>query len=319
MTAPSSDPRLRRWTPPDFSDLDRLARTIEARCPDAAPVGPLRVLGEGFFSVAVATASGFVFRLGTSPDVFERYQKEWRILPWLARQDLPAAVPAPRWLLAPDAALPFGGIGYPLIEGRTLTLADTEGPHGAALAEQIAAFNLSLHRLPIEEAFALGAPDGREVERAWHDADRAVSLQALAGVLGPKELASVEAWWRRFLRHSEQRSYVARMSHSDIGDGNTLVDPSGVRLVGIIDWEHSAVGDPSADFDGLVDLGRAFRDEAVAAYEKMGGRLPPGTHDDFEWRRQRGAFPAVRRAWQRGDLLDPEAIRARLRRHGVLD
>ena len=75
--------RFQRWAPPDFSDLEGVARAIEARCGDPAPTQPLRVLGEGFFSLAVATASGFVFRLGTSPDVFARYEKEWRVLPWL--------------------------------------------------------------------------------------------------------------------------------------------------------------------------------------------------------------------------------------------
>lgn len=306
-----------RWTPPDFSDLAGVARALEETCPDAMPVGPLQVLGEGFFSVAVATASGMVFRLGTAPDVFARYQKEWRVLPWLARQALPLAVPAPRWLVAPSPAFPFGGIGYPLVEGRTLTEADIAGPHRARFAQQIAAFNLAVHRLPIEDARTLGVPDGRASARAWHETDRAVGRVALAPVLTAPELAAIEVWWDRFLDAFDARTYTPVFVHTDIGDENLLVDPSGSSLIGVIDFEHCAVGDPFDDFDGLEYLGRDFYRETIEAYARLGG--PSLAHLDgyLDLRWQRGAFPGLRRAWQRGDPIEGGAIRSRFRRYRV--
>ena len=262
--------RLQRWTPPDFSDVSRLAAAIEAHCQEAAPVAPLRILGEGYFSMAVATASGFVFRLGTSPDVFARYQKEWSVLPWLAAHRLPARVPAHRWLIEPSADFPFGGIGYPLIEGRTMTQQDADGPMAQALAEQIAAFNLAVHCLPTAEAFGLGVPDGREVNRQWHLTDRDVSLLALRDVLGATEVAVVDSWWRGFLEYFEARQYVPTITHADIGDENLLVDAPGTHLVGVIDWEHCAVGDPLDDFTGLRYLGNDFLRLTLEAYSGLG-------------------------------------------------
>lgn len=319
-----------RWTPPDFSDLEAVARALETACPDAAPVAPLRVLGEGYFSMAVATASSHVFRLATAPMVFERYEREWRVLPWLARQHLPLEVPAPRWLLAPGGAFPFGGIGYPLIEGRTLTEADAAGPHAAHLAEQIAAFNLALHRLPVEEARALGVPDGTAVDRAWHETDRAVSTRALASVLTAAEQATIEGWWRGFFAAFEAReagearasaaspAYTPVFTHADIGDENLLVALDGTRLVGVIDFEHCAVGDPLNDFRNLQYLGRDCYTAAIEAYERLGGPSLRDLEGYLEWRWQRGAFPAIRRAWQRNDPIEADAVRARLRRHRVL-
>ncbi|MCC6236581.1 MAG: phosphotransferase [Dehalococcoidia bacterium] len=311
--------RFRRWTPPDFADLQRVARAIEARCPEAAPAGPLRVLGEGFFSLAVTTASGFVFRLGTSPDVFARYEREWRVLPWLASHRLPARVPAHRWLFEPSADFPFGGIGYPLIEGRTLTQEDADGPMAQALAAQIAAFNLAVHRLPTAEAFALGVPDGRDLNREWHLTDRDVSLHALRGVLTSAELAVIEAWWRGFMAYFEARAYAPVMTHADIGDENLLVDASGTHLVGVLDWEHCAVGDPLDDFRHLQYLGPDFLRLALEAYAGLGGTAFPHVEEDLAWRWQRGAFPSIRRMWQRGEDIEADEMRARLRRHGVLE
>ncbi|MSP21739.1 MAG: hypothetical protein EXR66_01740 [Dehalococcoidia bacterium] len=168
-------PGFERWTPPDFTDLEAVAR----------------VPGGGGFSVAVATASGMVFRLGTSPDVFARYQKEWRVLPWLASKWLPLEIPRARWLLEPGRPFPFGEIGYPLIEWRTLTEADVAGQHRGRFVEQIAAFNLALHRLPVEEAFALGVPDGLEGAHAWAEHDSTATLGAMMGVLTEDEYRTV--------------------------------------------------------------------------------------------------------------------------------
>lgn len=307
-----------RWTPPDFSDLEQVARNLELACPDAGPVAPLRPLGEGFFSVALATASGAVFRLATGPDVFARYQKEWRVLPWLARQDLPLAIPRPRWLIEPAGGFPFGGIGYPLIEGRTLTEADVAGPQRAHIAEQIAAFNLALHRLPIEEALALRVPDGRVLDRRWDEADRDVVRVALVSALPAQEYAAVEEWWRAYFERLACDGAPLAFQHGDIGDENLLVAPDGSRLVAVIDFEHCAVGDRLDDFCNLQYLGRDFCREALEAYARQGGAVPGGVEERLEWHWQRGAFPSIRRAWQRGEPLDVGTVRASLLRHRVL-
>jgi aminoglycoside phosphotransferase (APT) family kinase protein len=316
--AMTSTDRFARFTPPDFGDLDSLAAALSARCPLAEPVAPLRVLGEGFFSLAVATASGFVFRLGTADGVFERYATETRALPWLARAGLPLALPEPRFLLEPNADLPFGGIGYPLIAGRTLTEADVAGPQRAHVVEQLAAFTHALHALPLEPARALDVPDGRELLRGWYEGDRVLTARALAPLLTASERAAIERFWDRFLAAFDAHVYAPVMTHGDIGDDNLIVDPACGHLVGVIDWEHCALSSPLDDFRNHHDFGRDFLLESLEAYQRLGGRVPKGAAEHLDGCRRQQAFPAIRRAFQRGEMLDAEAIREDLRRHGVL-
>jgi hypothetical protein len=67
-----------------FDDLEQIADVLAAEVPDAGPCGPLHLLGSGYFSVAVETPSGNVFRLACTADVAQRYAKEARLLPHLA-------------------------------------------------------------------------------------------------------------------------------------------------------------------------------------------------------------------------------------------
>ena len=62
-----SEPHLHTAPDPDFADIDALALALDQLAPGAAPSAPLKRIGAGFFSTAVETASGVVFRLGLAP------------------------------------------------------------------------------------------------------------------------------------------------------------------------------------------------------------------------------------------------------------
>ena len=302
-----------RWTPPDYRDLDALAAALDRACPAAAPVRELRILGEGYFSVAVASASGYVFRLGTSPDVTARYRKEWNVLPWLATKALPIAIPEPSCLLDVGGTFPYGGIAYPMLDGRALLPAVLARSDRPALARQIAAFNLAMHRLPVDEGRAAGLPDGRDMDRRWLEAYRESSVAALRYVLDPVDHARLVRWWEAALADRRIGDYQPVVVHGDVGHENLLVDDGG-QLVGALDFEHAAVGDPMHDFRQLRYLDEAFMEEVIAAYVVLGGQLDDGFRYRVERERQFGAFGAVHRAWGRGerDPIDraPERLRA---------
>lgn len=305
-----------RFTPPDFSDLERVARALEAACPGAAPVAPLRLLGEGYFSVAVATASGYVVRLGTSPDVFERYRKEWRLLPWLAARGLPVAIPAPRWLLEPSPEVPCGGIAYPLLEGRTLSNEGLERGDRARLARDIAGFNLALHRIPLEDVSHLGI-DGAWTHRRWMERNHEVSREVLPALLTAKEYAALERWWDGILADERLRQHPVRLIHGDIGDENLLTDEDGTRLVGVLDFEHAGLDDPLFDFDNLRWLGEDFRGEVIEAYRALGGALDADLEYRMRRHQQAGAFHGIRRAWLRHEPITREDVLARFAEYGL--
>ncbi len=310
-------PRVERWAPPDFSNLGSLAAALEKAHPDTAPVAPLRMLGEGFFSVAVATASGAVFRLGTSPDVLARYEKEWRLLPWLGQQELPTPIPEPRWLVEASDVFPFGGIGYLMLPGRSFVPDLLERGERSTLAREIAAFNLAMHQLPVEEARAIGLSAGREVDRAWDEAYRDASLVALRPVLDSQDYARLIGWWDRSLADPRMSQFEAVVVHGDIGAGNLLVDERS-HLIGVLDFEHATVGDVMHDFRQLRFLGEGFLDEVLSAYSELGGRLDLGIAYRMERARQLSAFGSILRAWGRGERTAIIEAPARLREVGVL-
>ena len=306
-----------RWTPPDFSDLGALATALAAACPAAAPVGELRLLGEGYFSVALAVDAGYVFRLGTSPDVVARHRKEWTALPWLATRELPAAIPAPSCLLDPGGPFPFGGIGYPMLAGRELLPPVLARSDRRTLSRQIAAFNVAMHQLPVDAGRAAGLPDGRAVDRWWLEAYRESSIDALRGILDPVEHARLIRWWDAMLADRRMSNYDPVVVHGDIGDENILVDDTS-HLVGILDFEHAAVGDPIHDFHQLQYLDETFMEEVITDYVDLGGRLDDGFRYRMDRERQLGAFGDIWRAWGRGERGPIERAPARLRFLGLL-
>lgn len=146
------------WAEADYSDLDSVASALEHLAPDAAPFRPLTTIGSGWFSVAVETASGNVFRLACAEEVAERHAKEASLLPWLV-EHLPLAVPAIRWHLVPNAdpALPYGAVGYPKLVGEQPKLAKFTVVQRRRFIHDLAHFLAKLHRISVSDARAHGA------------------------------------------------------------------------------------------------------------------------------------------------------------------
>lgn len=223
----------------DYSDLDAVADALSALAPDAEPVRPIGVLGSGYYSLAVETASEFVFRLGCTEQVVGRHEKEARLLPWLQGR-LPLAIPQPRWRIAPCAALPYGAIGYPKLAGRTLSADVLREIDLGRLALDLARFMQALHAVPSNEALQHGASP-LETRRAELERLRANVLMILAPRVSTSCYECIVSWWDEFLTEPEMNRFEPVLIHNDLGGQNLLVDEDG-RLTGVLDWEHAAGG-----------------------------------------------------------------------------
>ena len=69
----------------------------------------------------------------------------------------------------------------------------------------------------------------------------------------------------RFLGNDDLWRFATCLTHGDIGPEHVLVSPSG-DLVGVLDWEELAVGDPAADFAWLLHERPADGERALGAY-----------------------------------------------------
>lgn len=251
----------------------RLLRTF----PALGVITPLRVLGNGFSSIAIETAEGHVFRIGRNTAAAQGYLKEARLLPVLSRY-MSVRVPDPQWFVPTSTDFPFGVIGYRKLPGSPLTPQRITQANQAQLARALANFLRGLHQFPIEQAGVLN-PNG---EAFYVDLRDAV-LPALRDALTESEYTNIANWWDAFLSDGEMKRYQPVVQHGDFWYENILVDDAAQSVTGVLDFEAMAIGDSAVDFATLLYLGAAFAAQVVRSYVELGGK--PG--DNFVHRLQR--------------------------------
>lgn len=113
--------------------------------PDATIATPLTILGEGFGSVAIATANGLVFRIAKHAEAQQGRQRERNVLPVVQRSGVGLRVPEMAYFHEASPPFPFGVIGYAKIPGRPLAPDDLTRENHTQVAGQVAAFLRALH------------------------------------------------------------------------------------------------------------------------------------------------------------------------------
>jgi aminoglycoside phosphotransferase (APT) family kinase protein len=252
-------------------DLESIARRLRQTFPDAGHLAPCSVLGWGFGSIVVETAGGVVFRIARVPGVHEAFERQRDALQVLAPL-LPVAVPQPKWLTGPCAAFEHGAIGYAKLSGRMLTEELFYAADADAFARALASFLAALHAVPVSRLpmFRVTAPDDR---RRRETAVRDEVLPVLTKLFDADELGRVERWWDNYLNEPAVFDFEPRPTHGDFWWGNMLVDDSGSRLLGVLDWELAAIGDIGRDFGGLAYLGVPLMERVLDAYAAITGSV----------------------------------------------
>ena len=156
---------------------------------------------------------------------------------WLGRlaEHLPVPVPVPIGSGKPGHGYPHPWLVYPWLGGISLDRAAVET---AALVGDVASFVLALQAIPTAGGPEPGrrggplAPLDREVE--W-------AIEKLEGLI---DTARAREVWRA-AREAECVFREHVWIHGDLLPGNMLV--AGGRLVGVIDWSATGVGDPAGD------------------------------------------------------------------------
>ncbi len=249
--------------------LSAIATAIRRRIPELAPVRPLRVLGSGFRSVAVETASGAVVLLGQSDDAPTEYARVWRVGAILSER-LGDIIPLPRWYVAASPGLPHGALGYRKLAGETPRWGDDPG---AAFARDLGGFLARLHALDADIARAAGVLDVDAYERML--GARPVVMPVLAARLHRPAFTRIEAWWEAFASDSRMRTKRRTLSHHDLWHDNLLRSDDG-RLSGVLDLAHIEIADPAQDFAAPRYFGHDAFVDLLIGYGRAGGRLTAG-------------------------------------------
>ena len=276
---------------------------------------PLVRLDTGFGSVAVETADGVVFRVARYAGAEEGHELEARLLP-LLRQWLPVAVPDPHLRAEPGVAFPFGAIGYRRLAGEPLS----PGPAGARLdliAADLAGFLVTLHGLPLEDAHEAGLP-ARDRVGDWFAGLCRDVLPVLRERLSAGEYDTVRRWARDFDADEEIDRFAPTVCHGDLWYGNVLVDRAAGRVVGVVDWENAAVGDPASDLARQLHLGEAFAAAVLREYGACGGHVDDALRHRIRRRWELLEFAGIRTASALGDEAELAETVAKLRAGPIL-
>jgi aminoglycoside phosphotransferase (APT) family kinase protein len=248
--------------------LTSVAAALHMHFPQLGAIKPLHELGEGFRSLAVETADGIVFRIAKNQAAAVGYAKEVCLLPML-HQYIHIPLPDPQWYAAPSEHFPFGLIGYCKLSGKVLLPEMLLRADSMQLATDVAKFLLALQQIPTQELLSLLPV----AEIMALEVQRNELLPALRGSLSNTEYQTVALWWERLLADPQMQDYAPVVQHRDLWYENMLVDAQTCSLVGVIDWEQAALGDPAQDFATQLHLGEHFTAQVIAAYRIAGGAL----------------------------------------------
>jgi aminoglycoside phosphotransferase (APT) family kinase protein len=169
--------------------------------------------------------------------------REFRVISALHAQGFPVAEPLVYCADENVAGTPFYVMSF--VDGRVFWNPDMPGSDTDERAQVYDAMNATLARLHTFDPAAIGLADfgraenyvARQIER-WSKQYRASETQKI------EEMERLIDWlpW-----HIPQAG-PARLVHGDYRLDNVIVSPSEPRILAVIDWELSTLGDPLADF-----------------------------------------------------------------------
>lgn len=259
-------------------NLDGIEAELRAVFPSLSIPSPLLVIGSGFNSMVIEADGAIIFRIGKNSIAQEGYEKEINCLPIIA-PNIPFLIPIPKWYIKSSTNFPFGAIGYHKIPGLPLHPNLPNRTNLSSLASDTGRFLFALHHISPHSLQFKSTVDRASKWEAQYQA----ALPFLKDKLIPTELRLIEQWWDDFLADKKMQQYNSVMQHGDLWYENMLVNTRMEKLIGIVDWEHLSIGDPSQDFATLFYLGERFVRLVIHAYQSLGGELD----ENFEYRMQR--------------------------------
>ncbi len=173
------------------------------------------------------------------------------------------------------AASPFGGAFYAMERKRGVVLRGTKSDLDAAqlraLSQNLVDGLVELHSIDVARAglLELGKPDGyvqRQVT-GWAERYEKAKTDDIA------EMDSVAAWLRAHVPATKDTAFV----HNDYKYDNVVLDPADpTKIIAVLDWELSTVGDPILDLGTTLAYWIDATDDDDAQQLPFGPTMLPG-------------------------------------------
>jgi aminoglycoside phosphotransferase (APT) family kinase protein len=209
-------------------------------------------LGDGRACFTYEVNGTWIAQLPRVPAEDERLRRRARLLPELARE---VGVPIPALeLVSEDPACYV----YRKIEGHPV-----EPGERGVWPERLGRFLYDLHSVAPEFVGmrAQGVSAVRDSMRSELDA----LCDTVLPLLERPERIAASAWIHAFEDDDRNLRFAPCLTHGSIGPEHVLVGPDG-DLAGVLDWSHTSVGDPAADFAWILSASPDRGEHALAAY-----------------------------------------------------
>jgi aminoglycoside phosphotransferase (APT) family kinase protein len=218
--------------------------TLRAQFPDIT-VDPLTHLGSGWEFDVFTTGDDWVFR----------FPRRSSVASWIARES--AVLALVRTALEPDFVVPkvelegAGGPWFPysFVGHRRVPGVEADAPeasaHSSSMMLDLADFLGRLHAIDPHEARVAGLEIEPDEMGAW--LSEVLELEPSLRRIDPR-LESPLRWLLGPPAVPPPYRGAPRVLHNDLCPDHLLVDPGSGRLVGVIDWTDTAMGDPVLDF-----------------------------------------------------------------------
>ena len=216
---------------------------------DARTVTPI---GDGWTVDTYDVDGEWIVQFPRSDYAADRLRSQMRVLPELAAE-LSAMVPAPVYM---DTEIP--AMAYHRLSGLPMD----EAPDGL-WPERLGRFLYDLHLMPPEYVELRGR--NAAAVRAEFSEELAEHRATVLPLLEPDEAARFGERFTAFIDREDYWRFSACLVHGDIGPEHVLVSDTG-DLVGVLDWEELAVGDPVSDFAWLLHARPDDGERVLGAY-----------------------------------------------------
>ncbi|MBT3995256.1 MAG: phosphotransferase [Chloroflexi bacterium] len=248
----------------NIHNAEALADDIEKTQSGIIIPRPVKHLGSGFRSTVIRDASGQVFRIGRTSNSVGGYKHEVKLLQFL-RNQLPTAIPEPRLFAPRSEQFPGGVMTYRELPGHTLSTDVADEDSWGSLATELGEFLATLHQIPTTTLQEL-KPQPSHSTIAELEKTRIETTPTLKNRLSTDEMSRINRWWDELFSAPEMHEYSPVLIHNDFWHKNILVRSNPPKLSGVIDWEHSRLGDPVIDLVAVRYLGDKFARQVRAAY-----------------------------------------------------
>jgi aminoglycoside 2''-phosphotransferase len=212
-----------------------------------------------------------IFRFPKYDEALAGLETETAILAGI-REFLTLEIPLPIFNNLSGAAIGEAFVGYRQIPGEPLWLETFRGIRDnatrEALALQLGQFLKELHNVPFEKVILCELP--------LYDTHEELSdiYARIRDQLFPMMRADACTWasrhFERFLNNALNFDYQPVLRHGDFGTTNVLFESKTERIVGIIDFGSTGLGDPAVDLAGLLSsYGEPFLKRMIKTYPEL--------------------------------------------------